>query len=128
MSDDNNHKLVKELATAVSTQAQVANRMWLALMTVALFAVLPHVPTKSGNLSLPFSLGEVNAMWFHRVVFAILVVLAVAFASAHAQQIRSQTLAQGSFSASLSRVGGHIHPREFFDMLRAATALHGFDG
>lgn len=117
MSDDRNHDLVKELASAVSTQAQFANRMWLALMTVAFFAVLPRVPASSGNLSLPFSLGEVNAMWFHLIVFSILVVLAIAFASAHAQHIRAQSLAQDSLSAMFS-MSGHIHPREFFDMMR----------
>ena len=117
MADDRSHELVKELASAVSTQAQFANRIWLALMTAALVAVLPHVPTSSGNLSLPFSLGEVDATWFNRVVFALLVVLVITFASAHAQHIRAQSLAQDSISASPS-MSGHIHPREMFDMLR----------
>jgi hypothetical protein len=117
MPDDRNHKLIKELASAVSTQAQFANRIWLALMTVALFAVLPHVPKSNGNLSLPFNLGEVDAMWFHTVVFALLVVLVITFASAHPQHIRAHSLAQDSISASPS-MSGHIHPREMFDMLR----------
>jgi hypothetical protein len=115
--------IVKELAGAVSVQARIANRAWLALMSVAFFAVLPHKPEKSGNLSLPFNLGEVNPVWFHAIVFSILVVLAIAFASAHAQQMRAQKLAQvavDSLVASHSRED-HVHPRELFDMLRTPS-------
>src|ERR1700680_2883174 len=86
--------IVKELADAVSTQAQVTNRSWLGLITVSLFAVLPRVPTRDGNVPLPFSLGEVSPVWFHGIVFVILIVMAIAFASAHAQQVRAQKLAQ----------------------------------
>src|SRR5579872_176477 len=100
MPDGNDYALAKELASAVSTQAQVANRMWLALITVSLFAVLPHVPTKDGYLFLPFGLGEVNAIWFHTVVYSILLILAIAFSSAHAQQMRAQSLAINSLPES----------------------------
>jgi hypothetical protein len=120
MSGDPNHELVKELSSAVSTQAQVANRTWLALITIALLALLPRAPTSNGNLSLPFSLGEVNTMWFNVLVYSFLVVFAIAFASAHAQQMRTQSLTQAaldSLSASYP-TDDQIHPREFFDMLR----------
>lgn len=109
---------VKELATAVSTQAQVANRAWLALTTVALVAVIPHVRKENADLALPFGLGEVNSIVFGTVAFSILVVLAIAFAAAHAQQIRAQKLAQRELD-SLSKddpSGKGLHPREMFDM------------
>jgi hypothetical protein len=113
-------KLVQELAVAVSTQAQVVNRLWLALMTVALFGVLPRLPAKDGNVSLPFSLGEVDPKWFHSVVFSILVVLTIAFAAAHAQQVRAQKLAQSVVDSMVSRKDSHdyVHLRELFDMCR----------
>jgi hypothetical protein len=119
MSDDSNLELAKELASAFSTQAQVANRMWLVLMTVSLFAVLPPVP-KNGNLSLPFGLPEVNAKGFHTIVYFSLVILAIAFASAHAQQMRAQKLAIDLLPES-PPIEKQIHPREFFNMLRTPS-------
>ena len=95
------------------------------MMTVALFAVLPRVPTNNGNVSLPFNLGEVDPTWFHAVVFSILVVLVIAFASAHAQQVRAQKLAHAvidSLAADLES-GDPIRPREWFDMWRMPSLM-----
>jgi hypothetical protein len=112
--------LIKEIAAAVSVQAQVANRSWLALMTVALIAVLPRNTAKSGNVSLPFNLGEVDASWFHAVVFSILVVLAIAFAAAYAQAVRAHKLSQPVVDALADEgaLTDRVHPRELYDMLR----------
>jgi hypothetical protein len=113
-------KLVKELADAVSTQAHVANSVWIALMTVALLAVLPPVPAKDGNASLPFNLGQVDQISFQMVVFCILLVLSIAFASAHSQQVRAQTLAHAVVD-SLAKdlpADGQLYLREWFDMCR----------
>jgi hypothetical protein len=109
---------IKELATAVSTQAQVANRAWLALTTSALVAVIPHVPKENGNLALPFGLGDVKPTVFDTVAFSILVVLAIAFAAAHAQQIRAQKLAQREIDSLRDEAPSSegLHPRELFDM------------
>ena len=109
---------VKELASAVSTQAQVANRAWLALTTVALVATIPHVPKENGNLALPFGLGDVKPAVFDTVALSILVVLSIAFAAAHAQQIRAQKLAQRELDSLPNEApsGGGLHPREMFDM------------
>ena len=110
---------IKELAGAVSTQANVANRAWVAMITVALFAVLPHLPTKEGTVALPFSLGVADPKWFHAVVFSILIILCIAFAAAHAQQVRAQKLAQSMVDKlSVGLVSVQIHPRELYDMLR----------
>src|SRR4051812_35063790 len=113
-------KLIQELAGAVSTQAQVVNRMWLALMTVVLFGVLPRLPGKNGNVTMPFSLGEVDPAWFYSVVFALLVVLIIAFAAAHAQQVRAQKLAQAAVDSIIltQSIPDYVHPREWFDMCR----------
>lgn len=112
--------LVKDLAEAVSTQAQVANRTWLALTTVSLFELIPHTLTDKGNISLPFNLGEVPPFWFYGLVFTFLVVLAVAFASAHSQQVRAQKKAQSIIDSLSSHPssGKIIHPRDYFDMHR----------
>jgi hypothetical protein len=114
--------LISELAEAVSTQARVANRAWIALITVALFAVLPREGSAGGNVSLPWSIGEVNQTWFHAVVFLILVVLTIYFAAAHAQQIRAQRLAQSVVDSLADHARADIvHPRELFDMLRTPS-------
>jgi hypothetical protein len=111
--------LIKDLADSVSTQAEVANRMWLALITVAVFAIVPRDPTNK-TVKLPFELGEVSPLWFHWLVFLILVVLAIAFAAAHAQQVRAQKFAQSTIDLSPQTLtGGNIfHLRDYFDMLR----------
>jgi hypothetical protein len=123
VSDEKDRRdLVKDLADGVSTQAEVANRTWLALVSVAIVALIPH----STGLPLPFSLGEVPQAWFHGVVFSFLVVLAIAFASAHSQQVRAQKLAQlviGSLKPTLGPVCA-IHPRDYFDMQRKPSLIH----
>ena len=112
---------VKELATAVSTQAHVSNRVWLTLMTAALVAVIPRSsPAQGTALSLPFGFGDIEPNSFYFVMFAVLVVSTIAFAAAHAQQVRAQKLAQRAIDAladNSQRVMG-IHPRDLFDMLR----------
>ncbi|MBI3636787.1 MAG: hypothetical protein HY216_11365 [Candidatus Rokubacteria bacterium] len=124
-SDDRD--IVKELAAAVSTQAQVSTRIWLALMTVVLVAVLPRVPVDGGRkgVSLPLGLGAIDPIWFDPFIFALLVILTIAFATAHAQETRAQELAQGrldsltkAWEANAKKHVGEIHPRELFDMLR----------
>jgi len=116
--------LVKELADAVSTQAEVANRTWLALVTVAIVAVIPHTADK-GNIRLPFGFEDVKESWFHGIVFSLLVVLAIAFASAHAQQVRAQKLAHGIITSLGSILGPMcgVHPRDYFDMLRKPSLI-----
>lgn len=111
-------QLVKDLAAAVSTQAEVANRTWLALITVAVVALIPHDSSK--DISLPFNLGGVSPSWFHGVVFSLLAVLAIAFASAHSQQVRAQQLAHDVIDKLGSLLGPNcaIHPRDYFDMER----------
>ncbi|MGB7601306.1 MAG: hypothetical protein WBM24_13425 [Candidatus Sulfotelmatobacter sp.] len=124
MTEPERRALVSELAEAVSTQAKVANRAWLALITAAVFAVLPRTEDpKSGNLSLPWNIGEVDPRWFHAIAFFILVVLAITFASAHAQQIRAQVLTQGVISslAKVQHPDEVVHPRELYDMLRTPS-------
>jgi hypothetical protein len=112
---------VKELAAAVSTQARISNRVWLALITATLVAVIPRPSTPGQDtLALPFGLGGIAPGDFYFGLFGVLVVLTIAFAAAHAQQIRAQELAQRSVNGlekeSRSVLG--IHPRDYFDMVR----------
>lgn len=120
-------ELVRDLAGAVSAQAQVANRSWLALTTVALFALIPQTANTAGKIALPFNLGEVAPIWFHGLVFSMLTVLAIVFASAHTQQVRAQKLTQkviDSLGDSLGgTVGRLIHPREYFDIWRTPSLI-----
>jgi hypothetical protein len=92
MAKENDLKHAKSLADAASAQAQAANRMWVAMMTIALFAVLPH-PAGS-TVSLPFGFGSVPVSAFYVVVYPLLVILVIAFSSAHSQQIMAQVKAQ----------------------------------
>ena len=115
--------IVKELAGAVFTQSQVANRYWIALMAVALFALLPRVgPSQTQTIDLPLGLGAVEPASLHPALFALLVVLIVAFAAAHAQQVRAQKLAQ-AYIDKMTVVDGELHPRELFDMLRQPSVI-----
>jgi hypothetical protein len=115
------------MAGAVSAQAQVANRSWLALTTVALYALIPHTGNEAGKIALPFALGEVAPIWFHGLVFSMLSVLAIVFASAHTQQVRAQKLAQNVIDSLGDSLGGAvsclIHPREYFDIWRTPSLI-----
>jgi hypothetical protein len=109
---------IKDLATAVSTQAQVSNRIWLGLVTIAVISLLPQDPNTI-DVPLPFGLGKVPSTWFYPVLFSLMIVLTIAFASAHAQLVRAQKLAQrfvDSFGDYAEFAG--MHPRELFDMFR----------
>ena len=111
--------LVKDLAEAVSIQAQVANRAWISLTTVALFALVPQASVQNGNTSLPFGI-KVDLEWFPLVVFCVLVVLIIFFSSAHAQQMRAQKLAHSVIDSldTKHHADNIVHPRDLFDMLR----------
>jgi hypothetical protein len=124
MDEEKKRDLIKGLADAVSTQSEATNRTWLALITAALFALIPH--SISSPVSLPFSFGDVPQAWFHGIIFSLLVALAIAFASAHSQQVRAQKLAQSVIDSLGSSLGPScdIHPRDYFDMLRKASLIH----
>jgi hypothetical protein len=106
--------VVKELADAVTAQARVCNRAWIALITVAVVVALPRPEN-----NLPFNLGKVDQGTFYVVGFLILVALAIGFAAARAQLVRSQEIAQAEVEklVALPRSGTDIHPRDVFDML-----------
>jgi hypothetical protein len=120
-------KTLKEFADAVSTQAQVTNRIWLGLMTVALVALLPRESTTAGQVKLPFNLGQADAATFSVMIFLFLVVLTIAFSSAYAQQFRAQRLAQLFINAIPKKHTDHggAHSREWFDMFRIPTFNRG---
>ena len=118
MIQDDELKSAKALADAVSTQAQVANRSWLAMMTLALFAVLPRELSTAHTISLPFSLGSVPASSFYAVVYPLMIILVIAFSSAHAQQITAQNHAQNILNQLAHESGSQIKPRDWFDMWR----------
>ncbi|MFH1726452.1 MAG: hypothetical protein ABII00_17720 [Elusimicrobiota bacterium] len=114
----NQNQHIKDLASAVSTQARVANRLWLTLMTVVVFTLLQLTGAgqQTQGIALPLGLGSVSPETLYPVLFSLLIILSVAFASAHAQQVRARKLAEG-YIGSLSEVAEKPHPREFFDML-----------
>jgi hypothetical protein len=114
--EDEHLKRARTLADAVSTQAQVANKAWFALMTVALFAVLPREVGAAATVKLPFGLDTVPVSSFYLVVYPLMVILVIAFSSAHAQQITAQTDAQDILDDLAREHTGQIQPRTWFDM------------
>jgi hypothetical protein len=118
---DERADFIKELASAATVQTNVANRSWTALITVAVIAVLPR--PQGTDIALPLGLGTVSALSFHFVMFALLTVLSIAFAAAHAQQVRAQRLAMKALVALGDEPisAGKTHPRDYFDMLRAPS-------
>lgn len=116
-------KILKEFANGVSTQAQVTNRFWLGLVTVALVALLPRESTSAAQVTLPFNLGKADAATFSVMVFLFLVVLTIAFSSAYAQQFRAQALTQSFIESIPTKQTDHggAHLREWFDMFRMPT-------
>ena len=108
-------KRVKELADAVSTQAQISNRAWFATMVVAAYAILPHV---GGNIKLPFGIGEVSRTVFYSVIYPLLIILIIAFSAAHAQQLNAQSLAQRTLDRFGDAETDGIKLRTWFDLWR----------
>lgn len=113
-------ELVRTLAQAVSEQAQVANRTWIALVSVSVYGSLPH---RSDVVALPFGLGDASREWFYVVICLLLAVLSVAYAAAQAQQSRAHRLAQFQLSSRGNALisGTHLHPRDLFDSLRVPS-------
>jgi hypothetical protein len=122
--DKTNRQTVKEFASAVSTQAQVTNRTWLVLITVALLALLPQTDqTNPHLLKLPLGLGEADAKTFWTMMYGLLVVLTIAFSSAYVQQFHALSLAHRFIDAiTLERQDfGGADLRQWFDILRLPT-------
>jgi hypothetical protein len=113
--------LVKDLAAAVSTQAQVSNQTWLGLVAVSLIAL---IPVRGGNQTDPREIPllgiPIPPESFYLVVFGVVVVLTIAFAAAHAQHMRAQTLAVSVIDNLIPASGSssRVHPKDLFDMLR----------
>jgi hypothetical protein len=94
-ADDDIPSAVKDLASAVSSAAEVQNRYWLALAIASVFIVAPRplgAPNEPG-IRLPFDLGLIDAGWAALSAVLLLSVLVVAFSAAHAHLIRTQKLA-----------------------------------
>lgn len=110
--------LIKDLASAASTQAQVANRLWLTLITVAMFALYHKVDPNPADEEISLFSGwlMIQPADLYPVLFLVLIVLSIAFASAHAQQVRAQKLARRQIKHLRSHENG-ASPAELFDML-----------
>ena len=109
---------LKDLAAAASTQARVANRYWLVLLVIGVFAAVPK-KVSNGYIELPFKLGSIEEHDYVLLGLLMLTVIIIAFCSAHAQTLRVQEfihrmLCKNSFG---SMPGGH-DGRDYFDALR----------
>ncbi|HEY0704213.1 MAG TPA: hypothetical protein VGD60_15690, partial [Candidatus Acidoferrales bacterium] len=114
-------KLVRELAETVGLQAQVTNRIWLGMISVAGAGVLPR--PKASDPTVQVLTFAVPTAKFFISVFAALFVLIVAFSAAYAAQARAQELAQSYLESLPPDFGlpGFRTPRGFYDVLRLPT-------
>ena len=120
-----NLEIIKYLAEAVSTQAKSSNRIWYSLIGVAVLVIFPRTEeiSKSGQnkINLPWELGMVDSSLFLPLMFFVFTILMIAFASAHTQTNRAQTLAQKVIDNFKEKELGGIHPRDLYDFLHIAT-------
>ena len=111
---------IKDLAEAASNQIKIGNRMWIGLIVLSIFVILPRSAIEGTNMvSLPFGFPDVDLTHFHFVSILLLSVFIIAFCQAHAQSIRSLKLAHRVLDGIGVRrlANATIHPRDFFDML-----------
>lgn len=82
-------------------------------------SLLRHQQFSRFSSKFPFGFGEVEASAYYLTLFFILVVLTVAFAAAHAQQIRAGKLAHIFIDSHSDRTEiADLNSRDFYDMLR----------
>lgn len=128
------HSIVRDLADAVSIQAQVTNRLWIATMTVAIIGVrppprptipCPGTPATPALIDLPFGLGAAEPAWFYGMTFAMLAILIVAFCSAHAQQLRAYGLSVSKVDSlpKQSEKNGEVTLRDLFDLYQSPSIV-----
>jgi len=114
---------IKTLAEACSIQAKVSNRTWLGTIAVALLLLLPLQSTTPGcppAATLPF-VGVVAGSALYPVALAILSVLIIALAAAHAQHVRADQLSNHIIEAMETESASanlDPRPRDLFDVLR----------
>lgn len=112
--------VVKDLAEAFSGQSKLSNRLWIALIAVTIFIILPVPLSNSGksDRELPFGFGHVETNDFDLIALVILAVLTIAFCQAHAQAIRAYRLAHQIIDRlELAGTDSMVSPRQFFDFL-----------
>lgn len=111
--------IIKCLAEAVSLQTRIANRIWMALIFLAAYVLIPRV-TDSEKIILPFGLGTVMDKHFYLISYTSLVVLYISFCVAYIQAMRSSILAQKAIAALTDKwqMQNIIHLRDIYDSIR----------
>ena len=124
-SQNNSTQTIKDLAEAASNQIKIGNRIWIGLIILSIFIILPR-PNIQGmkTVSLPFDFPDVEFIYFYFVSILLLSVFIIAFCQAHAQSIRALKLAHRAIDKMMDRTLANetIYPRDFFDML----IIHSF--
>ena len=120
MSPERVAAIVRDLADGCSTQARVANRTWLGVIAVSVVlllgtsaAALPGCPQVA---HVPL-LGEIPTAQLVPIAFAMLSILVIALAAAHAEHVRADALAHEAIS-KLEADNNGPDPRSLLDILR----------
>jgi len=92
--EDESTKTIRDLAEGASNQIKVSNRIWIGLIVLSIFVILPRSHIEGTNLvPLPFGLPSLEVTHFYVVSTLLLSVFIIAFCVAHAQSMRALNLA-----------------------------------
>lgn len=111
---------IKDLAEAASNQIKIANRIWIGLIILSIFVILPRSNIQeTKTIPLPFDFPDAEPIYFYFVSILLLSVFIIAFCIAQAQSIRALMLAHRVIDKikEITIPKETIDPRDFFDML-----------
>lgn len=119
-SQNDSTQIIKDLAEAASNQIKIGNRIWISLIVLSIFVILPRQFIPGTRMySLPLGLPDVEYIYFYFVSILLLSVFIIAFCQAHAQSLRALKLAHRVINKIRDNklANDTIYPRDFFDML-----------
>jgi hypothetical protein len=119
MNESEKRVFIRDLASAASTHARVADRAWIAVITVAVASIFQ---TPGKDVFLLFNFRVTDTTSFYTLSFGLLAVLLVAFSAAHAQQVRVIQLALTQVT-SVPCGDELISSRELFDMFHEPSVV-----
>ena len=113
--------LVKEVASAASTQARFANRYWLVMVGFGLITLTPRSGDENTVSNLPW-IGKLAPEVFSIMALVIFSLLTIAFASAHGQQIRAVKLAHRIIDSAKGTIF-ETDPKDLYDAMRRPSLI-----
>ena len=115
--------VVRELGSAASTQARIANRYWLTMVGFGLITLDPR--NRDPLVQLFPWIAKIPEDPYFLMAFGVFSVLATVFASAHVQQIRADNLAHRTMDGAKIRNCTILgtHPKDLYDAMRRPSII-----